>query len=444
MDRLRQTRRQILKGAVGGAAGIVLGTPVLHLGALAQPSSEGAGTLRLSDDVFVVRIPGEANVIAHTGPEGVLLVDGGSAGASDALMKAVAALPGGGPVRTIFNTHWHPEQTGSNERLGKAGGTIVAHENTRLWLTTDVTWPGAGGASRVCQKPRSRTRRSYDRRARSAFGYGYLPDAAHTDGDLYVYFPKQNVLAVGDAVSGEGWPVVDWATGGWIGGSSAPFSALQTLANADTRIVAGRGRVLGLADLKKQYEMYGTIYDRLSKLLNAGRGPSEAVAAQPTQEFDAQMGNPDEFVRRAFESLWAYVSPDACENGTHDRTPPQLHRRFRAGRHVHGLAGWRLYRSLKRRRHPLRHPTVRSTAGHDQAGSCVGCHNERAKTAGVSFEGLTPANVGERAEVFEKAVRKLRGASCHLPAPGSRNRQLSTRWWPGSRVRSTAPGAEAM
>ena len=69
--------------------------------------------------------------------------------------------------------------------------------------------------------------------------------------------------------------------------------------------------MLGLADLKTQSDMYGTIYDRLTQLLNKGRGPSEAVAAKPTKEFDAQMGNPDEFVRRAFESLWAYLSPDA-------------------------------------------------------------------------------------------------------------------------------------
>jgi hypothetical protein len=45
--------------------------------------------------------------------------------------------------------------------------------------------------------------------------------------------------------------------------------------------------------------------------LNAGRGPDEAVAARPTAEFDAEMGPPDEFVRRSFESLWAYLSPDA-------------------------------------------------------------------------------------------------------------------------------------
>src|SRR5262249_42895471 len=140
----------------------------------------------------------------------------------------------------------------------------------------------------------------------SGVRYGYIPDAAHTDGDLYVFFPNQNVLAVGDAVSGEGWPIVDYATGGWVGGIGGALRRLQTLADAETRIVPARGPVLGLADLKAQYEMYGTIYDRLSQLLNRGRGPGEAVAARPTKEFDPQMGNPDEFVRRAFESLWGY------------------------------------------------------------------------------------------------------------------------------------------
>ncbi len=308
-----QTRRQILKAAIGGAAGIVLGAPVLRLsGAQAQAVPESAGTLRLADDLFVVRIPGEANVVAQTDANGVLLVDGGSAGASDALMKAVSGLPGGGPVRMLFNTHWHPEQTGSNERLGKAGAAIIAHENTRLWLTQNITWPWNG--RRFTRLPRiaQPNKTFYDTgKLDSGVRYGYIPDAAHTDGDLYVYFPKQNVLAVGDAVSGQGWPVVDWWTGGWIGGIVGGLQRLQTFANADTRIVPARGPVLSLADLKAQFEMYGTIYDRLNQLLNKGRGPSEAVAAQPTKEFDAQMGNPDEFVRRAFESMWAYLSPDA-------------------------------------------------------------------------------------------------------------------------------------
>jgi cyclase len=307
------TRRQLLKTAIGGAAGLVLGAPIQRLSAaVAQTVSEGAATLQLSDDLFVVRIPGEANVVAQTGADGVLLVDGASAAASDALMKAVAALRGGGPVHTIFNTHWHPEQTGSNELLGKAGKTIIAHENTRLWLATDVTWSWNGQRFKRLPKIAQPNKAFYTTgELPSGLRYGYIPDAAHTDGDSYVYFPKHNVLAVGDAVSGQGWPVVDWATGGWIGGIVGGLQRLQTLANEETRIVPGRGPVLALKDLKAQSQMYGTIYDRLTQLLNKGRGPTEAVAAQPTKEFDAQMGNGDEFVRRSFESLWAYLSPDA-------------------------------------------------------------------------------------------------------------------------------------
>jgi glyoxylase-like metal-dependent hydrolase (beta-lactamase superfamily II) len=266
----------------------------------------------LGDDLFVVRLPGQENVVAQTGQGGVLLVDGVSSGAAGALLDAVRALPGGGPVHTLFNTHWHPEQTGANEALGAAGCTIIAHENTRLWLTTDVAWPWNGRRFRRLPAVAQPNRTFYTTGTlASGIRYGYIPDAAHTDGDLYVHFPGPNVLAVGDVVSGAGWPVVDYITGGWIGGMVGGVQRLLTLADEGTRIVPARGPVLGYADLKGQFQMYATLYERLTGLLNKGRGPDEAVAARPTQEFDAHMGNGDEFVRRAFESMWAYLSPDA-------------------------------------------------------------------------------------------------------------------------------------
>ena len=314
---LTLTRRHLLKGVVGGAAGLVLGASQRVSAAAAQAVSGStvlgnSAVQRLADDLFVLQLPGEANVIAHTTAAGVVLIDGGSAKASDALMKTIGELPGGGQVQTLFNTHWHPEQTGLNEALGKAGKTIIAHENTRLWLSTDITWSWNGQRFKRLPKIAQPNKTFYTTgQLDSGIRYGYIPDAAHTDGDMYVYFPTQNVLVVGDAVSNQGWPVVDWQTGGWIGGIAGATQRLQTLANDQTRIVPGRGPVMSLADLKVQATMYATIYDRLTTLLNKGRGPSEAVAAKPTKEFDAQMGNPDEFVRRAFESLWAYLSPDA-------------------------------------------------------------------------------------------------------------------------------------
>jgi mono/diheme cytochrome c family protein len=49
---------------------------------------------------------------------------------------------------------------------------------------------------------------------------------------------------------------------------------------------------------------------------------------------------------------------------------------------------------------------------------CVGCHSSTAKAGGVAFAGMSLDNIDSNAEVWEKAVRKLRGRL--MPPPGSR------------------------
>jgi cyclase len=298
------TRRTFLKAAAAGLA-----APC----AFAQ-SPAGAPakitTSQLAEDLYILGGAG-ANVVVNTGADGVVMVDGGLAQNAAALAQAVAAL-NHGPVRTLFNTHWHPEQTGSNESLGKAGVTIISQENTRLWLTQNIRYPWDGRKFKKFPKIAQPNKTFYDKGALdSGIRYGYISDAAHTDGDLYVYFPKQNVLAVGDAAYGQGWPFVDWWTGGWIGGIVGGLQRIQSVANKDTKIVPGVGPVLTLDDITEQVNMYGTIYDRLNQMLNKGHSPTEGVEAKPAKEYEAKMGNADEFIRRSFESLWAYLSPDA-------------------------------------------------------------------------------------------------------------------------------------
>jgi len=298
------TRRTFLKAAsVGLAAPFAFGQ--------SSGQTPKIETTQLGDNLYLFTGAG-ANVIARTGAEGVVMVDGGLAQNAATLAQAVAALPNSGAVRTLFNTHWHPEQTGSNERLGMAGATIIAQENTRLWLQQNITWPWNGQKFKKLAKIAQPNKTFYDKGTLdSGIGYGYISDAAHTDGDLYVYFSQQNVLAVGDAACGQGWPVVDWWTGGWIGGIVGGLQRIQSVANKDTKIVPAVGPALSLADITAQVDMYGTIYDRLNQMLNKGHSPSEAVEAKVAKEFEAEMGNPDEFIRRSFESLWAYLSPDA-------------------------------------------------------------------------------------------------------------------------------------
>lgn len=304
------SRRTMLARGLQGAVGVSLATGLGARFALAQP----AGGTGLPDGFSILTL-GATNVVAVSDTSGVALVDGAPAGRAAELAELVAALPQAGRVHTLFNTHWHPEHTGSNESLGQAGATIVAQENTKQWLTTDVTWPWNDETVEPLAKAGLPNKTFYEETELHVGGRivrcGHLRDCPHTDGDMYVYFPEANVLAVGDAITGAGWPSIDWWTGGWIGGLVGGLDMLFYVADDETKIVPARGPVLTRGDLRKQYEMYGVIWERLLRTLYSGGGPKEALAAKPTQEFDAAMGPSDAFVERAFQSLWAYLSPDA-------------------------------------------------------------------------------------------------------------------------------------
>src|SRR5262245_36135557 len=156
------------------------------------------------------------NVIAMRGEDGALMIDGGLAANSDALLKAVKERTGNSRIQTLFNTHWHPEQVGSNEAVGREGGVILAHEKTRMYLSnavTSVTFDGRFGPLSEVARPNKTTRDGGSLKfAGQQLDYSYLP-AAHTDGDLYVHFPEMNVLVGGGVVSGDQWPLLDYRNG---------------------------------------------------------------------------------------------------------------------------------------------------------------------------------------------------------------------------------------
>src|SRR4029077_20092706 len=78
------------------------------------------------------------NVIAMSGPEGALMIDGGLAANADALRGAVRRAARSTRIHTLITTHWHPEQVGANEAVGRAGGVIFAHEKTKTYLSNAV------------------------------------------------------------------------------------------------------------------------------------------------------------------------------------------------------------------------------------------------------------------------------------------------------------------
>lgn len=303
-------RRTFMQGAIAGAVASTLGTTVLAAASGRSASSASIQATRLADDLVMYSGAGGNVVTLGKAADGLLMIDSGAAEHTDALLRAVETETGTRRITTAFNTHWHWDHTGGNEVLAKAGTSIRAHAFTRQWLMTSIFVPWQD--------------RLYARRPAAAVpavgfyndgklqhagqdvGYGHLWQA-HTDGDIHVYFPKQNVLVVGDLLAAGRYPILDYTTGGWIGGMADANRKLLTLCNDQTRIVPGTGPVLTRADLQAHHDMLAAVRPILVKGIKSGMNGDDMIQQKLTKDFDEKWGNSDLFLQNAYLGLWAHA-----------------------------------------------------------------------------------------------------------------------------------------
>jgi glyoxylase-like metal-dependent hydrolase (beta-lactamase superfamily II) len=221
------------------------------------------------------------NVVAMPGPDGALMIDGGLAANADALLAAVRTATHTSRIHTLINTHWHPEQVGANEVVGRAGGVIFAHEKTKVYLSNAVYSVTFKGRRRPLPEPARPTKTVRGdgsmEFASQRIDYGYMP-AAHTDSDIYIHFPTLNLLVVGGVVSAEEWPLLDYRNGAWLGGRVRALERLADLVKPDTRVVPANGRLLTGGEIARHRDMYQKLFTTMLGYLNMGLGPEDAVA----------------------------------------------------------------------------------------------------------------------------------------------------------------------
>jgi glyoxylase-like metal-dependent hydrolase (beta-lactamase superfamily II) len=290
-------RRELLTGLAGGV-----------LGALSLPraASAQAGATPLTDRLSLVTA-GRTNVLALSTADSLVLVDSGAPDLSVPLTTALKPLEG--RSITVFNTHFHTEHTGGNGTLRQAGATIVAHENTRLWMATPTWLPAEDRYRTPRPKDAHPTKTFYTTGTMQAAGerieYGYLIEA-HTSGDIYVFFRDSNVLAVGDVASPARDPELDYLTGAWIGGRADALGRLVDLANAETKIVPGFGPVMTRAQLQAERDMMKTIYDRTVDRVREGDSAGDMLDAGVLKGLARTLTDPRKFLYDLHKGLWAH------------------------------------------------------------------------------------------------------------------------------------------
>jgi len=274
-------------------------------------------TQKLAGNVTMFDGPG-GSVVVLNGPDGKFVVDTFVAPAWPRLKEALDGLDNT-PLKYVVDTHWHFDHTDNNAPLHAAGATVLAHENTKKRMSEPhdlpVLYRGADGAlaglhfdpSPAEALPQQTFATSYQLRANGEILELQHVAPAHTDSDIYVHFQKANVISMGDLFFNGMYPYIDPGTGGNINGMIAAADKILSLADNDTKIVAGHGPLGNKADLTKSRDMLIASRDRVQKLKSAGKPTQEAVAEKPFADLDPVWGkgivNSDQWVQIVYLTL---------------------------------------------------------------------------------------------------------------------------------------------
>jgi glyoxylase-like metal-dependent hydrolase (beta-lactamase superfamily II) len=312
----------------------------------AQDNAAPLEVLQIRPNFYMI-VGAGANIGAQVGPNGVVVVNAGTAGASSEVVAAIKKLTSQ-PIRYIIDTSADPDVVGGNANIAKAGrnitsfatgsgsrttiaGTdadaarILAHENV---LTRMSEPPGAS----PFQSDLWPTETFFERRRTMYFNDEgieiiHVP-AAHTDGDTVVFFRKSDVVVVGNLIDTDRFPVIDLAKGGSLQGEidalnriieiaipPGPFVGLPSGPNATdtlqggTDIVPGRGRIYREIDVVNYRDMLVIIRDIVQDMIERKMTLEQIKAADPAKPYRARYGavsgpwTTDDFLEAVYKSL---------------------------------------------------------------------------------------------------------------------------------------------
>ena len=284
------------------------------------PADSRIDVLPVQGNVYMIG-GGGPNVAAQVGRDGVLLVDAPQAGSAAAVIAAVRRLSDKA-VRYVISTSADAEHrdglpsfipvTGRGTggapfaALGLTRPAIVAHEKVLDRLNP----PGRPPLAPAAALPTT----TY---AMSSMDFSFNGEpvviehepAAHTDGDSIVWFRRSDVLAVGDLVRLDRYPVVDVEGGGTIRGLIAALNRIieiavpERLQDGGTRIVPGHGRLCNEADIVEYRDMVAIVGDRVQDMIGKGMTLDQVKAARPTRDYDTRYGSGDAFAEAAYRTL---------------------------------------------------------------------------------------------------------------------------------------------
>jgi cyclase len=307
--------------------------------------------LPVQGNVYMLVADG-VNLAASVGPDGMLLVNSGSAAMTDKVQAALAQLaatataaplpnrcsgancPGlqwgwaspyintvissplpPRPLRYVVNTNDAADHVGGNAKIAASGffprgggfggavatnnrsASVIAHENVLTRMSASVNKQPAPYPEGAW--PTDTFFDSLHKLPEYVNGEAvivYHAPAATTDADSLVFFRHSEVIHAGSLFSTISYPVIDLAKGGSIQGVIDGLNQILDLAVAEYRaqggtwIIPSRGRLSDTADVASYRNMLVMIRDRVQDLKKKGQTLAQVKSARPTLDFDGRYG----------------------------------------------------------------------------------------------------------------------------------------------------------
>lgn len=272
-----------------------------------------------------------SNVTLQLGSQGALLVDSGSKSAAKSLIAKIKRLAGTRIIRYVIDTQADDNHVGGNEALrqagstifggnvvmddprGQQGATVIAHENVQIAMATPTD--GSPARSETLWPTETFSGSGYDLFFNEEGIQLIHVPAAHTDGDVMVFFRRSDVLVTGDVFVTTTYPVIDILHGGSIDGIIDALNQIIDITiprenqEGGTIVVPGHGRLCDEADVVEYRDMVTIIRDRIRSLIDRGMSLQQVLAAKPTSDYDGRFGiendsaTTEKFVESVFRSL---------------------------------------------------------------------------------------------------------------------------------------------
>jgi cyclase len=289
-------------------------TLVLLLGSLLYGQDQDFSKVQIkvskvAGNVYLLEGAG-GNIGASVGEDGIVVVDDQYAPLADRIQAALKGITDK-PVRFVINTHYHGDHTGGNEFFQKQA-PIIAHDNVRKRLEEGSS-AGNGGSVHLEHKPQPKGAlpiitfdhdvtvhlNGEDIRAL------HFP-AGHTDGDSVIYFPKSNVVHMGDDFVTYGFPFIDIDSGGSIDGMISGVENAIAQLPADVKIIPGHGPVSNLDDVRAYVRMLketrATVQAGLDKKMTLEQMKEKKVL-DPWKKYSGEFISEDAFLETLYNSL---------------------------------------------------------------------------------------------------------------------------------------------